>query len=326
MSKTATNARERKLNQAMACLKTLGFGPRQSNDVAGYALLAVLDLRPRQSWSKANAPLRGITPIIEFVAKEYGVRYAPNTRETVRDEAVKYFVEYGLLVKNPDNPARPINSGKTVYQVEQTALNLLRTCGGPEWPKALTRYLRRQKSMRRELARRRRIARIPVKLPTGKKVKLSPGGQNPLIKEVVEQLCSRFVPGGTVIYLGDAENKLLSLNVSYLKQLGVEVPPPAKMPDVIVHDIRRNWLLLVEAVTSAGPVDSKRRMELRRLFAGSKAGLVFVTAFKDRQTMRAFLPQISWETEVWIAEDPDHLIHFNGERFLGPYPDVTGRK
>jgi hypothetical protein len=106
----------------------------------------------------------------------------------------------------------------------------------------------------------------------------------------------------------------------------VEVPPPAKMPDVIVHDIRRNWLLLVEAVTSAGPVDSKRRMELRRLFAGSKAGLVFVTAFKDRQTMRAFLPQISWETEVWIAEDPDHLIHFNGERFLGPYPDVTGRK
>jgi hypothetical protein len=67
-------------------------------------------------------------------------------------------------------------------------------------------------------------------------------------------------------------------------------------------------------------------LELRRLFAGSKAGLVFVTAFEDRRTMRTFLPQISWETEVWIAEDPDHLIHFNGERFLGPYPDVAGRK
>jgi len=326
LSKTGASSRKRRLGQAMAVLKALGFGPRQSNDVAGYALLALLDLRPTQLWSKASAPLRGITPIIDFVAREYGVRYAPNTRETVRDEAVKYFVEFGLLVRNPDDPTRPTNSGKTVYQVEQAALKLLHTYGRPDWPKAPTNYLRQQEGVRGELERARRIARIPVKLPTGEEVTLSPGGQNPLIKEIVEQLCSRFVPGGTVIYIGDAENKLQSLNAAYLKQLGVEVPPPAKMPDVIVHDVSRNWLLLVEAVTSAGPVDSKRRLELRRLFAGSTAGLVFVTAFENRQTMRAFLPQISWETEVWIAEDPDHLIHFNGERFLGPYPDAARRK
>ena len=94
------------------------------------------------------------------------------------------------------------------------------------------------------------------------------------------------------------------------------------MPDVVVHDTRRNWLLLIEAVTSAGPVDGKRRKELKELFAGCKAGLVFVTAFANREAMRSFFTQISWETEVWVAEDPDHLIHFNGERFLGPYPDV----
>ena len=94
------------------------------------------------------------------------------------------------------------------------------------------------------------------------------------------------------------------------------------MPDVVVYDSRRNWLVLIEAVTSAGPVDGKRRKELKELFAGSTAGLVFVTAFTSRDTMRSFLAHISWETEVWIAEAPDHLIHFNGERFLGPYPDV----
>ncbi|HRT55820.1 MAG TPA: BsuBI/PstI family type II restriction endonuclease [Candidatus Paceibacterota bacterium] len=108
-----------------------------------------------------------------------------------------------------------------------------------------------------------------------------------------------------------------------MHRLGVEIPAPAKMPDVVVHDTKRNWLLLIEAVTSAGPVDGKRRKELKELFAGCKAGLVFVTAFSTRDVMRSFLTQISWETEVWVAEDPDHMIHFNGERFLGPYPDVS---
>ena len=83
-----------------------------------------------------------------------------------------------------------------------------------------------------------------------------------------------------------------------------------------------NRLLLIEAVTSAGPVDGKRRKELKDLFVGCKAGLVFVTAFETRRTMQTFVSHIAWESEVWIAEDPDHKIHFNGERFLGPYPDV----
>ena len=125
-----------------------------------------------------------------------------------------------------------------------------------------------------------------------------------------------------MIYIGEAEDKFLHLDADYLQRLGVVIPAQAKMPDVVVHDTRRNWLLLIEAVTSAGPVDRKRRNELKNLFAGCKAGLVFVTAFSTRDFMRSYLTQISWETEVWVAEDPEHLIHFNGERFLGPYPDV----
>jgi len=150
------------------------------------------------------------------------------------------------------------------------------------------------------------------------------GEQNRLIKAVVEKLCPRFASGGTVVYVGDTENKFLHLDTAYLKKLGVAIPASAIMPDVVIHDIKRNWLLLIEAVTSVGPVDGKRRKELKAHFAGCKAGLVFVTAFASREVMRSFLTQISWESEVWIAENPDHLIHFNGERFLGPYPDVMG--
>src|SRR5438552_863669 len=134
-------ARKRKLSEAMEILKALGFGPRQSNEVAAYTFLALLDLAGDAPWSAASNPLRGITPVIGFIAKAYGVRYAPNTRETIRDEAVKYFVETGLLLRNPDNPGRPTNSGQTVYQVEPTALALVRTHGTKPWPAQLKEYL-----------------------------------------------------------------------------------------------------------------------------------------------------------------------------------------
>jgi hypothetical protein len=315
-------AREAKLHDAMEILRSLGFESRQSNEVAAYTFLAMLDLKPPQQWSSAAGPLRGITPIIDFVAQEYAIRYAPNTRETIRDEAVKHFVDAGMLIRNPDDPNRPTNSGRTVYQIEPVALELFRSFGTSEWSGKLTSYLAARGRIRRELLRERKLSRIPVKLPSGETVTISPGGQNPLIKNVVEEFCPCFVPGGTVVYIGDAEDKFLHLDGEYLKKLGVVIPPPAKMPDLIVHDTNRGWLLLIEAVTSAGPVDGKRRRELKELFAGCKAGLVFVTAFSTRDVMRSFLTQISWETEVWVAEAPEHLIHFNGERFLGPYPDV----
>ena len=315
-------AAKNKLSEAMDALTSLNFRPRQSNEVAAYTLLALLDLQPDAAWAAAAQPLRGITPIIEFVAKAYRQRYAPNTRETIRDEAVKYFVESGMVLRNPDNPGRPTNSGNTVYQIEPTALLLFRAYGTLDWPVRLKAYLKSRVGIRQEIHRERKLARVPVRLPGGETVRLSPGGQNPLIKAVVEEFCSRFVHGATVVYIGDTENKFEHLHANYLMKLGVTVDAAAKMPDVVVHDTSRNWLLLIEAVTSAGPVDGKRRKELKELFRRSTAGLVFVTAFETRRAMQSFVTHISWETEVWIAEDAEHLIHFNGERFLGPYPDA----
>lgn len=213
----------RKLREAMAVLRAMGYGPRQSNDVAGYVLLAMLDLGPRTGWDAAGNPLRGITPIIDFVAARYHLRYAPNTRETIRDEAVKYFVEEGLLVKNPDHPARPTNSGRTVYQIEHTALQLCRTFKTDRWESALQRYMSARDGIRRELQRVRELARIPVRLPNGGTITLSPGGQNPLIKAFVEDFCPRYVPGGTVLYVGDAENKFQHYESDYFKKLGIEI-------------------------------------------------------------------------------------------------------
>ena len=320
-----TVARKRRLAESIQALTDLEFGPKQRNETAAYTLLALLELEADVPWSKAQAPLCGITPIIDFIATTYGVRYAPNTRETIRDDAVKFFVEEGLLLRNPDNPNRPTNSGKTVYQIESTALDLLRKIGSLDWKQSLKQYLTSREGLKHEIARKRDLARVPVTLPDGSQVALSPGGQNPLIKAVIELFCPAFAPGGAVIYIGDTENKFVHLETAGLAELGVELDSAAKIPDVIVHYTAKNWLLLIEAVTSAGPVDGKRRKELKELFTGCKAGLVFVTAFESRRTMQSFISHIAWESEVWIAEDPDHMIHFNGERFLGPYPDVMPR-
>jgi len=295
-------ARKKRLAETIEALTALQFGPKQRNETAAYTLLALLDLQPDAAWADAQAPLRGITPIIDFIATAYGNRYAPNTRETIRDDAVKFFVEEGLLLRNPDDPNRPTNSGKTVYQIEPTALALIRSFGTPEWSPALRHYLASREALKHEIARKRDLARVPVTLPDGSTVALS--------------------PGGVVLYIGDTENKFVHLETAGLAALAVTLDSAAKIPDVIVYDTKRNWLLLIEAVTSAGPVDGKRRKELKDLFAGCKAGLVFVTAFETRRNMQTFVSNIAWESEVWIAEDPDHMIHFNGERFLGPYPDV----
>ncbi|RYD26248.1 MAG: hypothetical protein EOP86_26210 [Verrucomicrobiaceae bacterium] len=168
----------------------------------------------------------------------------------------------------------------------------------------------------------RHLRRVPVFLPDGSPVSFPPKHKPSLAKAVVEQFCSAFAPGGVILHIGDTENKFIHLETAGLAALGVTLDATVKIPDVIVHDTRRNWLFLIEAVTSAGPVDGKRRRELKELFANSKAGLVFVTAFQTRKAMQTFVAQIAWESEVWIADDPNHMIHFNGDRFLGPYPDV----
>jgi hypothetical protein len=147
-----------------------------------------------------------------------------------------------------------------------------------------------------------------------------------LVRAIVEHFCDRWTPGAVVLGIRDPKQNGVHLNAKALTALGVTLDSAAKIPDVIVHHRARNWLLLIEAVTSAGPVDGKRRKELKDLFAGCKAGLVFVTAFETRRTMQSLLSHIAWESEVWIADDPDHMIHFNGERFLGPYPDVMPNK
>ena len=278
-----------------------------------------MNLTPDKTWAAAEAPLLGIIPIMSWVREHYGKHYAPNTRETLRRQTMHQFCVAGLALYNPDDPARAVNSPKAVYQIEPAALTLLRSFGKRPWRRKLAVYLAGRESLIAQYARQREQIRVPLEIAPGKGISLSPGAHNDLIRAIVEEFAPRFVPGGVLVYVGDTGDKWGYFDAPLLATLGVTVDAHGKMPDVVLHFPAKNWLVLVESVTSHGPVDGKRHAELARLFAGSQAGLVYVTAFPDRSVMSRHVDHIAWETEVWVADAPSHLIHFNGERFLGPY-------
>ena len=311
--------KENKIADALQALGELGMPRAQQNDRSALCLLALLDLKKGKSWAASTNPLVGITPMMEFARASYGKQYAPNTRETFRRQTMHQLVAAGLALYNPDNPARPVNSPKAVYQIEPATLALLRTFGTATWNKNLEAYLKNRKTLTARYAKAREMRKLPVKLTAGGTIRLSPGDHSELIKAVIEEFAPRYAPGGILIYAGDTGEKWGYFDKELLAKLGVEVDGHGKMPDVVLYYPERKWLLLVESVTSHGPVDGNRHEELARLFSGSKPGLVYVTAFPSRAAMTRYLGEIAWETEVWVADAPSHLIHFNGAQFLGPY-------
>lgn len=311
--------KNRHIKSAHQILVSLGLPRAQQNERSALCLLALLNLTPGKPWSKAESPLIGITPIMDWAREQYDKGYAPNTRETVRRQTMHQFCDAGIALYNPDQPDRPVNSPKAVYRIEPATLSLLRTFGTALWHKALTDYLAERDTLVARYAKERAQNRIPVRITPGKEISLSPGEHSELIRAIIEDFAPRFAPGSVLIYAGDTGNKWGYFDAPLLAKLGVDVESHGKMPDVVLHYIAKDWLLLVESVTSHGPVDGKRHAELAKLFADSTAGLVYVTAFPSRTLMSRYLGDIAWETEVWVADAPSHLIHFNGTRFLGPY-------
>ncbi|WP_129670838.1 BsuBI/PstI family type II restriction endonuclease [Candidatus Chloroploca sp. Khr17] len=310
---------QRRIQEALALLKLLGLPRAQQNERSALTLLALLNLKPDTSWAQAEAPLCGITPMMEFFQRYYGRTYAPNTRETVRRQTVHQFLEAGFITANPDQPDRPVNSPKAVYQIEATLLAVLQTYGTDQWEVQFTAYLDTIETLRERYARERSGRRLEVQLAEAQLLYLTPGGQNELVKQIVEVFRPQFAPESEVLYVGDAGQKFAFIKRDELEELNIVIDEHGKMPDVILFERKRRWLFLIEAVTSHGPIDGKRHDELRRIFVNATAGIIYITAFLDRKSLQKDLSHISWETEVWLAEAPSHLIHFDGERFLGPY-------
>jgi type II restriction enzyme len=159
---------------------------------------------------------------------------------------------------------------------------------------------------------------IPVKLANGKKLKFSPDMHNQLQIAIIKEFASRHAQGSELLYVGDTTNKDLYIDTKSLNALEIPISEHNKLPDVVLYDSKRKWLFLIEAVTSHGPVSPKRVAELEEMLKNCKAERVYVSAFPDFKEFKKHSSDIAWETEVWLMNFPEHMIHFNGDRFMGP--------
>ena len=235
------------IEAAQQIIVSLGLPRAQQNERSALCLLALLNLTPGKAWADAENPLVGITPIMDWAREHYGKEYAPNTRETFRRQSMHQFCDAGVALYNPDKPDRPVNSPKAVYQIEPAALALLRTFGTPAWHDSLAAYLAERETLVARYAKEREQNRIPVEIAPGQQITLSPGEHSELIRAIIEDFAPRFAPGSVLVYAGDTGDKWGYFDAALLAGLGVDVDSHGKMPDVVLHFVEKNWLLLGES-------------------------------------------------------------------------------
>lgn len=302
-----------KIDKARELLRMLGMPKAQQTDICCYVLLAMAGIKRDTAWIDAGNEWIRIHDIIQFANIYYELTYAENSRETFRKQALHHFRNAALVEDN----GKATNSPNYRYRLTEETLQIVRAFQTSEWQKSISRFLKYHEKLMDIYASKKKMTMMPVHI-NGADFQFSTGKHNELQKAIIEEFAPRFAPDSECLYVGDTIEKNLVKNAQKLTELGFEITLHDKMPDVVLYREDKDWIYFVESVTSVGPMDSKRILELTEMTKNVTAGKIFVTAFLDFKTYKRFSETLAWETEVWIAEMPDHMIHLNGDKFLGP--------
>ena len=307
------------VEQAQEVLQALGMRPAQCNRMSGLTLLALCALTPETSWTDSRRIGCTVTKgIMDYIKEHYGAEYAANTRETFRRHVLHQFIQGRIADQNPFNPGLPTNSPNTHYAISEAALEAVQKFGSEKWAETVATFISNRGILQETYETNRAFELVPVILPDDRQIKLSPGTHNELQKAIVENFAPRFAPGSALLYLGDTAQKDLILDNAGLVAIGIDITRHDKLPDVILYSEEMNWVFFIEAVTSHGPVSDKRKLELKEMLSNCSCEAIYVSAFPDTAEFRKHIDHIAWETEVWLSDAPNHLIHYDGEHFLGP--------
>ena len=302
-----------KIDEAKKFLGDIGMPKAQRSDICALSLLAMAGIKSDDEWKKASNEWMRIHDIINFVNQNYGTTYAENSRETFRKQAMHRFRTAALIEDN----GKATNSPNYRYRITKETLKVIQAINSPNDKKILNHFLKYHEKLVDIYASKKKMTMMPVKI-NGADFLFSVGKHNELQKAIIEGFAPRFAPGAECLYVGDTTVKDLVKNVNKLKELGFEITLHDKMPDVVLYREDKDWIYFVESVTSVGPMDPKRLLEISEMTTNVSAGKIFVTAFLDFATYKKFADSLAWETEVWIADMPEHMIHLNGDRFMGP--------
>ena len=302
-----------KTEEARAMLRALEVPVKQQNEMCCLTLLALAGIDERTPWADATNEWMRIHDILSFLKNKYDTIYAENTRETIRKNPIHNFRNAAFIEDSNSATNCPLYS----YRITDEMLTLIRSYGTERWESNLSAFRSNHESLVRIYASKKEMQKMPVRI-NGADFTFSPGKHNELQKAIIEEFAPRFAPNSECLYVGDTIEKDLVKDVDKLRRLGFEITLHDKMPDVVLYSEEKNWLYFIESVTSVGPMEPKRIKEIEEMTANVVAGKIYVTAFLDFKTFKKFSETLAWETEVWISDMPDHMIHLNGDKFLGP--------
>lgn len=310
------------INEALDILESAGI-PMNSKTERGLEKMAVCFLAVAgvtEDWSKAkeNANLKS-RDIIKIVNNNFEENISSGSYDDIRRKDLKLLVLADIVINSGISKGSATNNPTRGYALHPDFRNLVVTYKTDNWGKSLEAFNQNRPSLAVILARLRNLTKIPVKLPNGKPLELSPGEHNVLQKAIIEEFLPRFGADCEVFYIGDTSNKILHIEEGELKKLKFFELSHDELPDIIAFSRKNNWLYLIEAVHSSGPMSETRVLELKKMLKDCKSELIFVTGFLTRADFKKWMLEVAWETEVWIADNPDHLVHFNGHKFLGAY-------
>lgn len=309
-----------KIETAKKLLERIGMPTAQQSTLCCLTLLAMANIKKEDKFQDATNNWIRIHDVISFIGDEYGVYYAENSRETFRKQAMHHFRTAAIIEDN----GKATNSPNYRYRLTGEFLRVIQSiketdglyaCEDDDFE--IHRFMNNHQSLKDIYASKKQMQKMPVKI-NNQDFTFSPGKHNQLQKAIIEEFAPRFAPNSECLYVGDTTEKDLVKNVEKLKELGFEITLHDKMPDVVLYREDMDWIYFIESVTSVGPMDPKRIVEIGLMTGNVKAGMIYVTAFLDFKTFKKFSEQLAWETEVWIADMPDHMIHLNGDKFIGP--------
>jgi hypothetical protein len=256
--------------------------------------------------------------IIAFENKYYGERIADASYDNIRRYDLKYLVEAGVVLSSSSKGEQATNNPSRGYALSPAFSRLLHQYGSKDWKAELAKFIAETSSLKEELERKRNLEKVPVTLPNGKTIDLSYGEHNALQKAIIEVFLPLYGFGAEVLYVGDTSDKYLHLEQEALESINFFPLEHEELPDIVAYSKAKNLLYLIEAYHSTGEWSEVRVRKVKRKLEESKckANVVFFTAFENKNAFRAKAKDIAWETEVWIADVPEHLIHFNGYKFL----------
>lgn len=300
------------IQKAKQFLKRIGMPEKQQNKLCCLTLLALLGISKTSSFAEATNQWVRIHELLIFMNSEYKADYKENTRESIRKDALHHFRNAALIEDN----GKATNSPAYRYRITNEFLEVAKNI--EENTTYLETFLNCHETLISQYASKKQVRRMPVKI-NDKNFTFSPGKHNQLQKAIIEEFAPRFAPNSECLYVGDSDVRDMYKEVEQLEKLGFEITLHDKMPDVVLYRADKDWIYFIESVTSVGPMNSKRIKEITDMTRNVTAGKIFVTAFLNRATFKKFCDDLAWETEVWIADNPDHLIHLNGDRFMGPH-------